>query len=155
MTNKLRDSMWDKTYQIGLVVRDMDKAIEHFEALGIGPFQEGPSAYAVERRVYGKDMPENKVICRLAQMGPIEFELMQPITGPSLQQEFLDKHGEGVLHLCAYTDDIHKDIEAMTANGHEEIAYAKFDDGGICAHLETREIGGLSLELFERGSKWE
>ena len=133
----------------------MDKAIEHFEALGLGPFHEGPSAYAVERRVYGKDMPENKVICRLAQMGPIEFELTQPVAGPSLQQEFLDKHGERVLHLCAYTDDIHRDIDAMRENGYDEIAYAKFDDGAVCAHMETRQVGGLSLEFFERGSKWD
>ena len=147
--------MWDKTYQIGLVVRDIDKAMEYYESLGIGPFHEGPSAYAIERRVHGKDMPENKVVCRLAQMGPIEFELMQPVAGQSLQQEFLDEHGEGVLHICAYTNDIAKDIEEMGECGRDVIAYAKFDDGGICAHFDTREIGGLSLELFERGCNWE
>jgi len=155
MTNKISNSMWDKTYQIGLVVRDMEEAVQHFESLGIGPFHEGPSAYAVERRVYGKDMPNNKVICRLAQMGPIEFELMQPVAGPSLQQEFLDKHGEGVLHICAYTEDIESDIEVMKEHGNDVIAYAKFDDGGVCAHLETREIGGLALELFQAGDKWQ
>ncbi len=154
----MSSSIWDKTYQVCVVVRDMEKAIKYYEALGIGPFLEGPSAHAVERRIYGKDAPDAKVIGRIAKMGPIEFELLQPVSGNTIQQEFLDKHGEGAIHLCGYTDDLQSDIAEMKEKGCDVISYASFEGGAELAYFETREIGGLILELYQPGkpgSKWD
>ena len=148
-------STWDKTYQVAIVVRDLEQAVKFYESVGIGPFSEGPSGSTVTRRIYGKDAPEAKVIGRVAQMGPIEFELMQPVKGNTIQQEFLDKHGEGAIHICAYTDNLDKDIKDMEEQGHDVISYLKLDDGGEAAYFDTREVGGLILELFQKGKKWE
>jgi 4-hydroxyphenylpyruvate dioxygenase-like putative hemolysin len=148
-------TLWSRAYQVAVVVKDMDKAVKFYESLGIGPFVEGPSAAAVERRIYNKLEPDTVVKGRIATMGPIEIELLQPVRGKSVQQEFLDTRGEGVIHICAYTDDLDTDIKRMAEKGFKVISYARFDDGGTCAYFDTRKVGGLILELFQPGTRWK
>lgn len=157
MTDKpaLREDLWSRTYQVGVVVRDIDRAVEFYERLGVGPFVEGPSAHTLERKIYGQDAPDVKVKGLITQMGPIEFELLQPVAGRGIQAEFLEKHGEGVVHLCAHTDDLDRDVADLTALGYRVISSGLLDDGGKFAYFDTREVGGLVLELFQTGNKWE
>lgn len=147
----VRADLWSRTYQIGVVVRDIERAAAFYERLGIGPFSEGPSAHTLVRKIYGADAPDVAVKGLIAQMGDVEFELLQPVAGKGIQAEFLERHGEGVVHLCAYTDDIDGDIADLTALGHEVISYGEVSDGGRFAYFETREVGGLVLELFQPG----
>jgi hypothetical protein len=142
---------WDKTYQLGVVVRDLDTARLHFERAGIADFREGPSRAALDRQVYGRPAPDVEVRCLLAQMGPVELELLQPMRGNSVQGEALRARGEHALHVCAYTDDIASEIEAMATAGFQVISSGRFSDGGRFAYFDTRAIGGLILELFEAG----
>ena len=151
---KARPGLWDRTYQVGVAVRDLDQAIAFYERLGIGPFVEGPSAHSIMRKVYGEDAPDTRVSGKIAQMGNIEFELLSPIAGRSVQQDFIDEHGEGIVHICGYTDDLDADIEEMTGLGFEIISQGEFDDGGKFAYFDTREVGGVVLELFQTGSSW-
>lgn len=152
---KARPGLWDRTYQVGVAVRDLDQAIAFYERLGIGPFIEGPSAHSIMRKVYGEDAPDTRVSGKIAQMGSIEFELLSPIAGPSVQQDFIDQHGEGIVHICSYTDDLDADIEEMTGLGFEIISQGEFDDGGKFAYFDTRAVGGVVLELFQTGSSWQ
>lgn len=144
--------LWDKTYQVAVVVRDLERAVSFYEALGIGPFTAGPSASTVRRHVYGQNSPETRIEGRVARLGPIEFELLCPVSGPSVQGDFLESRGEGVIHVCAYTDDLDRDITLMESAGYNVISYGELDDGGKFAYFDTREVGGLIFELFERGS---
>lgn len=150
-----RSDLWDRMYQIGVVVRDMDRAKAFYERLGIGPFVEGPSAHTLERRIYGEIAPDAKVRGAIAQTGTIEFELMEPVAGRTIQSDFLEQHGEGVVHLCAHTDDLDRDIKELTELGYEVISEGRIEDGGHFAYFDTREVGGLVLELFQPGSAWQ
>ena len=150
-----RSGIWDRAYQVGVVVRDLDQAVAFYERLGIGPFEEGPSAHTIERKIYGEPSTDAKVEGRLAQMGNIEFELLQPVSGRTVQGDFLEEHGEGVVHICAHTDDLERDVEELTALGYEVISEGKLSDGARFAYFDTRAVGGLILELFETGSSWQ
>lgn len=150
-----RDDLWSRTYQVGVVVRDIEKAARFYERLGIGPFVEGPSAHALERKIYGEDVSDARVKGLIAQMGSVEFELLQPVSDNTIQAEFLEKHGEGVIHLCAHTDDLDRDVAELTALGYRVISSAVLADGGRFAYFDTREVGGLILELFQTGSDWK
>lgn len=150
-----RSDLWDRMYQIGVVVRDMDRAKAFYERLGIGPFVEGPSAHTLERRIYGEIAPDAKVRGAIAQTGTFEFELMEPVAGRTIQSDFLEQHGEGVVHLCAHTDDLDRDIKELTELGYEVISEGRIEDGGHFAYFDTREVGGLVLELFQPGSAWQ
>ena len=147
-------AIWERTYQIGVVVKDLERAVTFYEGLGIGPFEEGPSAHTTRREIYGESQPDVRVRGRLAQMGPIEFELLEPVTGRGIQAEFLEERGEGVVHICAYTDDLSRDIELMESRACPVISYGELDDGGRFAYFDTRQIGGVILELFQTGNRY-
>ena len=152
---RARPGLWDRTYQVGVVVRDLDRAKAFYERLGIGPFDEGPSAHTLRREIYGESAPDAAVRGTLAKMGDIEFELLQPVSGNTIQGEFLERHGEGVVHLCAFTDDLDRDKEELTGLGYEVISEGWLSDVGHFAYFDTREVGGLVLELFQTGSDWK
>lgn len=147
-------SMWARTYQVGVVVRDIERARRFYERLGIGPFVEGPSAAAFDRRINGRPAPDAAIRGLTAPMGGLEFELLQPLRGETLQSEFLRTKGEGVIHLCAYTDDLERDSATLLTFGIRPISSARLADGGTFAYFDTREVGGLILELFQPGTTW-
>ncbi|MGD2101676.1 MAG: VOC family protein [Acidimicrobiia bacterium] len=148
-------TIWERTYQIAVVVKNLDQAISFYEDLGIGPFEEGPSAHTTRREIYGVESPDVSVKGKIAQMGPIEFELLQPVKGSGIQAEFLEEHGEGVIHICAYTDDLDRDMNLMESKNCPVISYGELGDGGRFAYFDTRSVGGLILELFQTGETWE
>ena len=50
-------------------------------------------------------------------------------------------------------DDLDAEIERMTGAGFPVISYGELDDGGRFAYFDTRQVGGLILEYFQRGTK--
>ena len=149
--NETEKPPFSKAYQVGVVVREMDKAIEFYQSLGIGPFIEGPSAIAIDRKVYGKPA-DVKVRGAIAQMGRIEFELLQPVEGESIQREFLNSRGEGFIHINSHTDNIEKQKDELAKKGFDVIMNGTNPDGGSFAYFDTREVGGVILELEQLGA---
>lgn len=142
---------WKGMYQLGIVVHDLDAAQAHFGRAGIGPFEEGESAKIVERRVHGRRVDDVTVRGAAARMGPVEFELLQPVRGSSIPAEMLAEHGEGAVHLCAYADDLRRESAQMEAAGFPVISSGVLADGGRFSFFDTRAIGGIMLGLYEPG----
>jgi methylmalonyl-CoA/ethylmalonyl-CoA epimerase len=151
---KSTEKPFSRAYQVGVVVRDMDRAVEFYESLGIGPFVEGPSSVATDRKIYGKPA-DVKVRGTIAQMGQIEFELLQPVAGESIQKEFLDNKGEGVIHICSRVDNIDREVAKLAEKGFSVISSGRLSDGGQFAYIDTREVGGVILELFQPGAAYK
>jgi catechol 2,3-dioxygenase-like lactoylglutathione lyase family enzyme len=146
---------WSRAYQIGVVVADLDAARLFYESIGIGPFMEGPSAHTRLRRIRGVDAPDVEVRGLLAKLGALEFEILQPVAGQGIQQEFLTNRGEGALHVCAYTENIDRDIAWMNERGIAVISEGFLTDGGHFAYFDTAGIGGVVLELYQLGPDGE
>jgi len=88
-----------KISQIGIVVRDIRKAVENYwVTLGIGPWTIARAK--PELTIRGKPV-EVAMSGRfaMAQSGHIELELIEPPEGPSIWNEFLEKRGEGLHHV--------------------------------------------------------
>jgi methylmalonyl-CoA/ethylmalonyl-CoA epimerase len=88
--------------QIAVVVRDMEKALKDYtETLGWGPWSvfdyKPPLLHDTEVR--GEPV-EFRMIGAETHLDGLDFELIQPVSGPSIYQEFLDTHGEGVQHIA-------------------------------------------------------
>ncbi len=143
-------SPFSRVDQIGVVVRDMDAAVAFYTSLGIGPFRSlNFSRY--DRRVYGKLMgDEHKNIIKVAQMGSVELELIQPVSGESVQRQFLEEKGEGINHLGFFVDDIESETAKLVQKGFTVINSVKYEGGGGVAYLDTDRIGGVSFELTQR-----
>ena len=143
-------SPFSTVFQIGVIVRDMDQAMAYYESLGIGPFV-APKGTApiLDRQVYGKPAPDVKNRISTVQMGAVELELVQPVSGNSVQREFLEKHGEGVNHLAFLVDDLEREVVKLAEKGFRVISSGRLADGLVYAYLDTDKVGGIVFELVQ------
>lgn len=96
--------------QIGIVVADLDKSIQNLsEIFGLGPFRviDWPSKDRTDIEKYYYDEPGD-FTARMAftELGPIELELIQPISGTSIWNDFLQEHGDGIHHIRFNVEDL-------------------------------------------------
>lgn len=86
--------------QIGLVVHRLEPWLERYVAFGIGPWWVG--TYAPPRltatRVRGREVAYSMRLA-LAFVGKMQWELIEPLDGPSIYKEHLAEHGEGFHHV--------------------------------------------------------
>jgi len=92
--------------QISLVVRDLRKTMEQYHALlGWGPwnvFEHVPPMHH-DTRVDGESVHYTLLGAETYVGGEetgMNFELLQPLEGPSLWQKFLDEKGEGIYSIA-------------------------------------------------------
>lgn len=138
--------------QVAVVVRDIDAAMKRYATeLGIGPWEVytyGPHRCST-MTFRGKDQPYTMKLA-LAMVGDTQYELIEPLEGPSTYHEFLEQHGEGLHHLGYIVENIDAEIARMAALGYPLLqsgrgfglegdgAYAYFDsDAGFGCIIEA------------------
>jgi len=102
-----------------------------------------------DRKVHGKPADDIQNISMMAQMGPIRFELIQPVSGESVQKEFLETRGEGVNHLEFVVDNLEEEVAKLAEKGVKVISSGIFSEGGNFAYLNTDKTGGIIFDFFE------
>jgi methylmalonyl-CoA/ethylmalonyl-CoA epimerase len=142
-------SPFSNLIQVGVVVKDMEKTIERLIALGIGPFQPKTLPAGTEEWFRGKPF-NGKATIQATMMGGVELELIQPVSGDSPAQEFMDSKGEGFNHIACVVQDIDRAINELAPKGVEVILRAKRPSGGGVAYLDLG-VGGIVVELVQRG----
>ncbi len=138
--------------QIAHVVRDLDTAMKYFwEVFHIGPwdiYTFGPPDVR-DSMVRGKPS-DHKYLLAVAWTGDVQIELMQPLTGRSLYDEFLEKKGEGLHHIKLYYKDCQKALEEFKKKGIEVIQSGKFDEDEFY-YLDTEAALGTIYEIGNNG----
>ena len=133
-------------HQIGIVVRDIEKAAEHYTStFGIGPF------FIIDVDMEGailRGKPINtKIKAGFAQSGPLQIEFIQPVEGENLYTEFLATEGEGLHHLAFQVEDLDATLAEFAKVGIEPIFHHNI--GGFAfAYLNTDKVGGVLIELL-------
>lgn len=134
--------------QVGILVKDAEEAARKLEKLvGIGPFEIFEPEYR-DLTVYGR-AGRYKVRIGLARAGPVQVELMQPLWGETIYEEFANRKGYGLHHLGIKTDAIEESIKEMEARGFKVIQSGN-RPGAKWAYLSTEEQTGVIFELIER-----
>ena len=151
--NTTGKSTFTRLMHIGLVVSDMDKAIERFTALGIGPFKPRILPPDAKEKYRGKPFnPSRRVAIQTTKIGDMELELIQPINGESPHQEFLEQKGEGIQHLGFFVDNLEEEVKRLTDAGSEILLTSQFKGGGGVAYIDL-DAAGLIVELVEPGKR--
>ncbi|MCX6089940.1 MAG: VOC family protein [Atribacterota bacterium] len=138
--------------QVAHVVKDLDAAMKYFwEVFKIGPWEIYTFAPPDVRDSMVRGKPSNhtyRLAC--AWVGNVQIELMQPLTGRSVYDEFLEKNGEGLHHIKLYYKDCQKALEEFKKNGVEVIQSGKFDEDEFY-YLDTEKALGTVYEIGNNG----
>jgi methylmalonyl-CoA/ethylmalonyl-CoA epimerase len=142
-------SPFEHMFQIGVVVRDMDKAIERLTQLGLGPFTLKMPPPDAREMFRGKPfVPAESVLIKSTQMGNIELELIQPLKGDSPHKEYLDEKGEGIQHIAFTVDDLDREVEKLTKKGVMMLFRSDRKYQGGVAYLDLN-AAGIIVELVK------
>jgi methylmalonyl-CoA/ethylmalonyl-CoA epimerase len=139
--------------QCALVVDDLDDAVRRWtDQLGIGPW----TAYRLEpprlkdMRYHGAEV-QFSLRHALAWQGEVQFELVQPLEGPSIWADHLAEHGAGMHHLGKYVNDHPTAVSAALAAGFEPLQSARgfgAEGDGAFAYFQPPGLG-VVIELIE------
>jgi methylmalonyl-CoA/ethylmalonyl-CoA epimerase len=146
--------------QCAVVVVDLDVAVRHWtEQLGIGPW----TGYRLaaprlqEMRYHGEEV-EFSLRHALAWQGELQFELVQPLSGPSIFVDHLKAHGEGLHHVGKYVPDHAAAVAQALAAGFTPVqsargfgaegdgAFAYFQHPGLPIIIELIEAPRIRIE---------
>ena len=90
--------------QVCVVVEDLNATIRsYWESAGIGPWAVW-TPKLTNMRIRGKEVPYAMKLA-LARTNGFMWEVVQPLDGPGIYREHLDRHGEGMHHVLVRTSD--------------------------------------------------
>ncbi|HOU15039.1 MAG TPA: VOC family protein [Anaerolineae bacterium] len=141
--------------QVALVVPDLDKAVEMYrKVFGIGPWHIYTYGKPlVKSMTYHGEPAEYKMRVALGYLGPTRIELIQPLEGENVYDDFVKEHGYGVHHFGVLVDDMQAALAEAEAAGLTMImdgAGFGADGDGHYAYLDTEDKIGVTIELIER-----
>jgi catechol 2,3-dioxygenase-like lactoylglutathione lyase family enzyme len=138
--------------QVAWVVRDIQAAEAFFKkVMGVPKFLQIHNLKASDTNGTYMGQPADWVIhLSIAYAGETQIELIQPVSGASVYQEWLDKHGEdGVQHVAYWLDDSEYDAAAahLTAAGFPLVQGFSMPMARI-GYFDTRPAIGVVTELI-------
>ncbi len=150
MLDKLSNMKLPPIEHIGIVVRDVEKAMESYSSvLGWGPFE----AFEIEMKnfTYRGRPGDARLKVALSQGGAVQLDLIEVLEGETPYSDFLREKGEGLQHLCcAAVDDLDRVLAELTAEGIEAVYHGDLPDLGLrVAYAAGDKTGGVMIELYE------
>ena len=150
----MRKPVFTDTLQVGFVVRDLDASMKmYMDEYGIGPWQvfefgtgdlDGRSENTVK-----DDQPATYAMrIAIADVGRVQWELIQPLDEKSNYAEFLAKHGEGVHHLQMAVESYDDAVADLRSRGHSTLIGGTFN-GVDLVYLSTDRDLGVITEIVD------
>lgn len=123
---------------IGIVVRDIEQALEVYEAaLGL------PLKEVVE-------VSDQEVRIAFLPVGQSSVELVQPTSDDTGIAKFLDRRGEGIHHICIQVADIESALARLKAHAVPLIDEVPRQGAhGRVAFVHPKGAHGVLIELVE------
>jgi methylmalonyl-CoA/ethylmalonyl-CoA epimerase len=99
------------------------------------------------------DIPDQKVRICFIELSNARIELISPMTGNLSLTRFLDKHGDGMHHICLSVTDIAAELARLKQQGARLIdEQPRIGAGGHkIAFVHPELTGGVLIELEETG----
>jgi methylmalonyl-CoA/ethylmalonyl-CoA epimerase len=140
-----------KISQIGIVVRDLEKTMKTYtDLLGWGPWNiyEHKSPTLHDTHLNGKPA-KYSMLCAETNVDGVGYELIQPLEGPNIYSDWLEKHGEGFHHLAVlkhsvkYSDAFKR---AMAASGAKMLMGGRIGETIEFYYLDTEPLLKIIVE---------
>lgn len=148
---RLSNSFLGDTLQVCVVTQDIERTLEGFTRMGIGPWRVYTfSPDTVQDQTFRGRPERYSMRLALAMSGTMMWEVIQPLEGPSIYKEFLARHGEGVQHVgqnCAGLG-FDEQFAHFAACGRTMIQSGTWN-GVRYAYFETEDLIGTTVEIFD------
>jgi hypothetical protein len=139
-------------FQFAFVVRDLDHFVVEFDGLLMaGPWRGwvfGPQGQGREHR----GAPAEWTLRLVLNSRSPQFEVIQPLDGPSVHADWLEERGDAFHHVGYVVRSLEQTTEEMEAAGHSVIARIHSfgaDGDGAAAYYDTADPLGFLVEAVE------
>jgi methylmalonyl-CoA/ethylmalonyl-CoA epimerase len=140
-----------ETIQICVVARDYEKAMEGLTRLGIGPWRvyTFDANNCTDLTYRGQPADFAMKLC-IAFSGAMMWEIVQPLKGRTIYDEFLERHDEGVHHIAVDCNGVDWDrrIAQFAEHGFEVIQSGKWQGVVNWAYFSTEDATTTVFETF-------
>lgn len=137
-----------------IAVKDAEKAAKHYEEFfGIGPWRIATMDTAGLKATYKGKEADIAIKGASAMFGQTEVVLEQSMSSPSHLQDFIDKYGQGIHHICLDVKDLNQATEEMHRLGYETtLSISGFgpNGDGEATHFDTERALGIVIELAKK-----
>ncbi len=145
-------------FQNAWVVDDVEAAaMDWVNTFNIGPFF--LAEYGQEQLtdiVYRGEPGELNMYVAIAQAGPVQIELIQPISqSPNAYRDTAPAGKTSFHHVCVWTDDLDADLEFYAERGCPTANLGRVIDGPRFAYVDSHAKLNCMLEILERSSMIE
>jgi hypothetical protein len=140
-------------FQNAWVVPDIEQAcMKWVNEMGVGPFFISESRDMFDHMAYRGKPAKLDMIIGLAQAGPMQIELIQPLVDTCAYHDSVPVGQMGFHHMCAWTEDIEADTAYFA-----DLGYPAANRGGVgdleFAYYDTRPLMGCMLEVVTRNER--
>ena len=133
-------------HHICIVVHDIDKAIDNYSAMGIGPWRDYPPLTDYTTLAVPNEAAFHQTKYMVTDLNNVQLQLCQPSPLDCPQRRFLDARGEGVFHLSFETDIDIADTAEET-RGLEVLMRGRRDNGSGFTYFDTQAKAGIVLAI--------
>jgi catechol 2,3-dioxygenase-like lactoylglutathione lyase family enzyme len=146
----VREPIFTGTLQVSVVVPDLDAAMRTYvEAYGIGPWDIYEFNPGNVQGMHERGQPvERSWRLALAQVGEVQWELVEPQDEDSVYGRFLAEHGPGVHHVGVAVADYERTLAELGDRGHEVLLGGTYN-GVTFSYLSTDRDLGVVTEIFD------
>jgi len=145
-----------KIVQVGIVVKNVEEtARRYWELLSLGPwvFIDIKPPHLSDCYLHGVAVRDSDfgVKAAMANLGDLQFELLEPTFGSSTHMEFLKTHGEGIHHVSFGGIPDHDEILSILAEQGIEVESTGLMGGaGTFTYMATQNELGTIWEFAKR-----
>ena len=136
--------------QVGILVDDLEAALERYDSLwGGGPWRCYRYAPDTIPTLTYRGRPGTYSIAIAINATTPQIELVRPLAGPSIYEEWIERRGPGLHHVCFQVENLDTTMAALQQQG------IRITDGPTTSSSGSRFIfidapDGYEVELIER-----
>jgi catechol 2,3-dioxygenase-like lactoylglutathione lyase family enzyme len=143
------DDPFNRITQFAFIVRDIKAVADYWSRCGLGGFTYSRNVSL--DRVYRDRPGEFEMLLGFNRSGEVPFEWIQPLAGPSVYEEYVAAHHQGLHHLGFNVTDFDAAVGRLKGRGLAVTMSGRWDTNGSqgrFAYLDTERHGGVTIELL-------
>lgn len=142
--------VFTKVLQVGVVVKDLDRTMRTYaDKYGIGPWVVYEfNRDTVDNMSIGGERMDYAMRLACADIGSVQWELIQPLDELGDYARFLKKHGEGIHHVALDTKSYESAVKFCEQNNLAPLQYGYWGRNFHYDYRDTRDDLKCIVELY-------